>query len=172
MENLFIFLATSFALRRLSGPRKIRNCFIGNTGCSALVFAGDNDFNYTVTRTGDDLFFHEYREKKVSFGIICIRLNKEYNLQSAEELLKIYINKLRKPFHIKHNTGLIKDDDWNQVSSSTLTDYWQDQKRMDWKVKGYTNGNYMAVLYVKNIGHTDVNKQDLFLDSFHFGHSR
>ena len=47
--------------------------------------------------------------------------------------------------------------------------YWQDCSKKDWKVKGYTDGKTLAVLYVKNIGHVDVKKQDLFLDSFHFG---
>ena len=30
-------------------------------------------------------------------------------------------------------------------------------------------GKTLAVLYVKNIGNADVKRQDLFLDSFHFG---
>ena len=169
MENLLFFLATSFAIRRLSGPRKLKNCFIGDTGCSALLFAGSESIDHTTTRMGDDLYYHEYSEKKVTYGIICISLNKVYQLNAAENLLSVYMNKLRGPFRVDHHTGLNKDEDWNQVSTASLTDYWQDRNKNDWKVKGYTNGRYMAVLYVRNIGLVDVNKQDLFLDSFHFG---
>lgn len=169
MENLFIFLATSFAIRRLSAPRKFKNCRIGDTGCSALLFAGDEGLNTTQTRNGDDLYFHEYTENKVTYGLICIRLNKSYELDAARELLSVYLRKLKAPFHVAHNTGISADEDWNQDHSASLLDYWQDKRRLDWKVKGYTDGRHMAVLYVKNIGHTDVNKQDLFLDSFHFG---
>ena len=169
MENLLFFLATSFAIRKLSAPRKFRNCFIGDTGCSALLFTGNNGIDSITTRNGDDLYFHEYSEKKITDGLICIRLHKNYELLSAEELLSVYINKLRKPFHIHHHIGLTGDTDWNQTGTATITDYWQDRKGFDWKIKGYTNGKYMAVLYVKNIGEAALNKHDLFLDSFHFG---
>ena len=169
MENLLFFLATSFAIRKLSAPRKFRNCFIGDTGCSALLFAGDDAIDSTRTRTGDELYFHEYKEKKLTYGLICIRLKNPCEMDSARQLLSVYINKLRRPFHINHQVGLHKEEDWNQLNSVTLTDYWQDSQNRDWKVKGYTNGRYMAVLYVKNIARGDVHKQDLFLDSFHFG---
>lgn len=169
MENLFIFLATSLAIRRLSAPRKFKNCRIGNTGCTALVLTGNGELNHTQTRTGDDLYFHEYKENHVSYGLICIQLNKTYEIDAARELLSVYMNKLRAPFYITCNTGLESDEDWNQDHSASLVDYWQDKQRVDWKVKGYTDGRHMAVLYVKNIGQTDVNKQDLFLDSFYFG---
>ena len=92
----------------------------------------------------------------------------EYKLQEAVEMLESYIEKLRGPFYILHNTGLIDDADWNSETTTTIVDYWQDYNKKDWKVKGYTDGKTLAVLYVKNIGHVDVKKQDLFLDSFHF----
>jgi hypothetical protein len=47
-----------------------------------------------------------------------------------------------------------------------VVDYWQDEDEMDWKVKGYTDGQIIAVLYVKNINQSTVEQQDLFLDSF------
>ena len=47
-----------------------------------------------------------------------------------------------------------------------LVDYWQDEDSVDWKVKGYTDGHTIAVLYVKNINEISVEKQDEFLDSF------
>jgi len=75
---------------------------------------------------------------------------------------------LRAAFFILHNTGLANACDWNHHSSVTLTDYWQDSDQQDWKIKAYTNGKAIAILYVKNIGHVEVKKQDLFLDGFLF----
>jgi hypothetical protein len=49
-----------------------------------------------------------------------------------------------------------------------MVDYWQDEEGLDWKVKGYTDGRIIAVLYVKNINDISVEKQDKFLDSFCF----
>ena len=167
MENLFILLATTFVLR-LSTSRKFKNYLIADTGCSALMFSGNRQFKKTLTVTGDSLYFKEFTEKDITYGVICIRMNSNYELDDAMEMLHGYIDKLKTPFFILHQTGQQKDMDWNTVSSRTLVDYWQDREQVDWKVKGYTNGRYMAVLYVKNITDLEVKKQDLFLDSFHF----
>ncbi|MFL5811505.1 MAG: hypothetical protein ACJ749_18420 [Flavisolibacter sp.] len=166
MENLILLLATSFVLR-LSSSKKFKNFFIGKTGCSALLLSS-SDFQSTITVSGDKLYFSEFSENKVTYGIICIHLREACELDEASKMLHNYLGKLMGPFYILHNTGAQKDVDWNTVSSKTLVDYWQDGDKQDWKVKGYTDGRFMAVLYVKNISHVEVRKQDLFLDSFHF----
>jgi hypothetical protein len=165
MENLIFLLATSFVLR-LSTSRKFKNYSIGNTGCSALMFT--NSFKKTLTPAGDAFHFNEFSEKDVTYGIICIDLKQAYDLDEATEMLRTYTNKLRAPFFILHNTGLAHSCDWNHHASITLVDYWQDADQQDWKVKAYTNGKTIAILYVKNIGHVEVKKQELFLDGFHF----
>jgi hypothetical protein len=96
-------------------------------------------------------------------------MDRQYTLIEAEEMLRSYVDKLRGPLYILHNTGMQEEADWNSENSITIVDYWQDCRKKDWKVKGYTNGKILAVLYVKNIGNADVKKQDFFLDSFHFG---
>ena len=166
MENLLLFLATSLVIR-FSFTKRIKLQFIGNTGCSALL-SSDNKLDSTLTQAGDHLYFHEFKDKNVTYGLICIQMNHEYTTADAGEMLRSYIDKLRGPFYILHNTGIHDDADWNSEPSKTIIDYWQDSDKKDWKVKGYTDGKALAVLYVKNIGHVAVKKQDLFLDSFHF----
>jgi len=167
MENLILFLATSLVVR-LSSSKRIKLQFIGDTGCSALL-SSDNKTECTLSQSGDQLYFHEFKDKAVTYGMICIQINSECSLEEAEEMLHSYIDKLKGPFYILHNTGIHDDTDWNSETSRTISDYWQDFNKKDWKVKGYTNGKTLAVMYVRNIGHVDVKKQDLFLDSFHFG---
>jgi hypothetical protein len=169
MENLILFLATSL-LFRTPNNRKVRNQVIGNTGCSALI-ASDDQLESSTTASGDRLYFHEFKEKGVSYGFICVQMNTDHSLEEAEAMLKAYIDKLKGPLYILHNTGIHDDADWNSENSKTIVDYWQDYSKKDWKVKGYTNGKTLAVLYVKNIGNVDVKKQDFFLDSFHFGNA-
>lgn len=132
------------------------------------MIAGDDDLKSSRTSSGDQLYFHEFREKAVSYGIICVEMQIEYSLEEAKKMLISYIDQLKSPLHILHNTGIDDDADWNSETSRTIVDYWQDRNKKDWKVKGYTNGKTLAVLYVKNIGNANVRKQDYFLDSFHF----
>jgi hypothetical protein len=166
MENLIFLLATSLVLRR-SPAKKLQHYYIGDTGCSALL-SSKHDFEKTSTESGDDLYFHEYSEGQVTFGIICIDLREQYDPEHATEMLRAYINKLKRPFFVLHQTGLQKDMDWNNVSSSTVIDYWQDADKNDWKIKAYTNGRFMSILYVKNIAQAEAANVDFFLDSFYF----
>jgi hypothetical protein len=165
MENLLLILATSFVLRLSS--RKLQHCFIGDTGCF-LLFAKGTTFEKRKTESGDDLYFNEFTEKGVTYGVICVEMKSKYDVDDALDMLARYMNQLRGPFFIFHQVGQERSKDWNWASSITLVDYWQDAKGVDCKVKGYTNGKTLAVLYVQNIGEAEVAKQDTFLDSFHF----
>jgi hypothetical protein len=166
MENLLLILATSFVWR-LSSARKLQHCFVGNTGCFLLFIKG-SEFEKTKTESGDDLYFNEFSEKGVVYGAICISMNRHFEPGESLDMLGSYMNKLRGPFFVFHQVGQEISKDWNRSSSITLVDHWQDAGGKDCKVKGYTNGNVIAVLYVKNIGEADVVKQEAFLDSFHF----
>jgi hypothetical protein len=168
MENLLFFLATSFVLR-ITSPRKFKNVFINPSGCCVLFHPDAETFDSVVTESGDLLYFNDFTEKKVTYGAICIELRQPYDLDTATALLRNYIDKLRPSFRIACHTGLHPDDDWNTTDSRTMVDFWQDSNGLDWKVKGYTNGSVMAILYVKNIGQAQTGLQDQFLDSFHFG---
>jgi hypothetical protein len=166
MENLLLILATSFVLR-LSSSRKLQHCFIGDTGCF-LLFAKSSPFEKRKTESGDDLYFNEFSEKGVTYGVICVEMKSEYDPDDAIDMLARYMNQLRGPFFVFHQVGQERSKDWNHASSITLVDYWQDARGVDCKVKGYTNGKTLAVLYVRNIGEAEVAKQEAFLDSFHF----
>jgi hypothetical protein len=166
MENLFFLLATSFASRFIT-PRKFKVQVIGNTGCSALLFS-DSGLECTKTESGDQFYFYESVQKDVTYGMICIHLQEDYSMPDAVEMLNSYITKLKGPFYILHTTGLRQIADWNSATTTVFTDYWQDSNQEDWKIKGYTNGKVLAILYVKNIGHAATEKHELFLDSFHF----
>lgn len=166
MENLFLFLATSFVFRFSARP-KVAHQSIGDRGCSALL-SGKRQ-KATATEGGDKLYFHEFKESQTTFGLICISLHQEYSLDEASAMLQNYMEKLHVPFTILHQTGIQPETDWNSQASCALVDYWQDGECVDWKVKGYTDGRSLAVLYVRNIGPVDVARQDLFLDSFYFG---
>ena len=166
MENLILFLATSLVLR-LPSAKKLKDHNIGNTGCRALLLPHARGFAHT-TSEGDKVFLQEFEEAKVGYGIICVQLHEQYCLDEATQMLFNYMEKLKGPFSIVHDLGVHQGEDWNSTQSRSLVDYWQDIENYDWKVKCYTDGRVLSVLYVKNISQATVSRQDHFLDSFHF----
>jgi hypothetical protein len=162
MENLFIFLATSFVLRAANPRfRRYQICL----GCSSLLHSAARRLHIRQTREGDKLYFNEYAEDGITYGLICVQMPVAQNLPEAEKILVQYINRVRKPFHISCNLSMEMEKMGRTV---TVTDYWQDSAGFDWKIKGYTNGKLLSLLYVKNITDTSVKNHDAYLNGFRF----
>lgn len=165
MENLIFLLTASLVLYKSS--KKPKRTFIGDTNCSVL-FSPDATFDFSRSEEGDQLYFAEHTDKAITYGVLCAHIHSRLPLDEAGDVMTTYLNRLRKPFNAPYNTGVNLCE--NRVSDCvTMVDYWQDEDNLDWKVKGYTDGQTIAVLYVKNINETTVEKQDEFLDSFCLG---
>ena len=96
MENLILFLATSLVIR-FSSSKRIKLQLIGKSNCSALL-CSDNRIDSSLTQSGDRLYFHEFHDKNVTYGLICVQMNDDYTLIEAEEMLRCYIDKLKGTF--------------------------------------------------------------------------
>ena len=76
MENLILFLATSLVIR-FSSSRGMKLKAIGDTGCSALL-SSNNKLESTLTGTGDELYFHEFKDGGVTYGMICVKMKEDF----------------------------------------------------------------------------------------------
>lgn len=157
-----MFLATSFVLR-VAVPRFRR--YIICPGCSALLNSGAKTLHIRYTREGDKLFFNEYAVDGVTYGMVCVQMKDLYTLERAEHILVQFVSRARRPLHIACNTSMEVETTKRLV---TVTDYWQDKAGIDWKIKGYTNGKVIALLYVKNITDTTIKNHDAYLNGFRF----
>ncbi len=162
MENLFFFLATSFVLR-MANPRFRR--FVICPGFSALLHSSNRKLHIRHTRDGDKLFFNEYAEDGVTYGLIGVQMPAFHSAAEAEKILKQYISRVRHPLKIRSYVSM---ETVRSASVVTVEDYWQDEAGFDWKIKGHTNGQTLALLYVKNIGDTTVGNHDAFLNGVRF----
>ena len=167
MENLILLLAASLGLH--TPPSKFRRYPIGHSGCSALFFPGANTLHVQYTSEGDKIYFNDHTVKGVTYGLIAVQMKEVFTLREAEKILTHYVNRLRKPFLIEFNLSMeIK----SLRTSLELIDYWQDKEGRDWKIKGYTNGKTIAVLYVKNLASGYIGDQESFLNSIKFSRIR
>lgn len=163
MENLFFFLATSLVLR-IPAPR-FRRYLIGQSGCSCLLFATGKTLHIKNTADGDRIYFNDHTVGAVTYGFVCVQMRELYTLPQAEIILIQYINKMRKPLDIAYNICMEVNKGASRI---TISDYWQDNTGVDWKIKGLTNGKTVAVMYVKNIADAVVKEHDAFLNGFRF----
>lgn len=163
MERL-IFLLTTGLVVHISG-RRFKRYYIGHTGCSTRHLSGE--FTTAFTTAGDKVFFNEVDEKDVTYGFVCVQMKDVSTMNEAYVILLQYLGNIQKPFGIIHDSTSEYFAVQN-LGPMVLEDYWQDENGKDWKVKAYTNGQILAVLYVKNISKSKAKDEEKFLNSFRF----
>lgn len=162
MENLLLFLATGLVLRA-SGTSYKRYTIC--PGCSALLHSGSRTLHNRFTKDGDKISFNDHELNGVTYGLVCIQMKDDYPLAQAKDILVQYINKARRPLQIAYNVAMEVN---NEKGGLSVTDYWQDEEGIDWKIKGYTNGKVIVLLYAKNITDAAVKNLDAYLNGFRF----
>jgi len=104
----------------------------------------------------------------VTYGIICVKLlNTVADLQMAEDLLIAYMDFLKQSFEITSTAGYGKGHRLNNNESTRgIIDYWKDKENNNWKVKGWTDGKHIGVLYAYTNKALPEQKVNVFLDGF------
>jgi hypothetical protein len=164
MKDLIFFLATTLAYSYTTAANKSKN-----TNYLSVVDAANRPpaLQAVQTQSGDLMYVGECKENDVTYGVISIWLKNAYtNLKDAEQVLTTFVQNLQPGFGIQYTTR--NQEYTGRESASAFMDYWQDIEQKDWKVKSWTNGQNISVLYVKNIGNAPVAKEERFLNSLRF----
>lgn len=167
-----ISIALSLLIALTVQAQSLKKSPIGHSGCQAYFFCDvnvENSFSedssivYTNACTGKD---------SLEYGLICVQLKEKISdIQVAENVMISYLDYLKTSFSITKSTGYGKGHTLkNYPAAHGVIDYWSDNKDQDWKVKGWTDGQFIAVLYVispKDQPNTE-SKINLYLDGFRF----
>ena len=116
------------------------------------------------------MYTSECPSNDVLYGVICIKLLEAVNdLTKAEELVSDYLDYLKLNFEIKKSAGYGKGHHLNNNETTRgMIDYWEDAQKNNWKVKAWTDGKYIGVLYAHSVKELPETKVDVFLNGFRF----
>lgn len=109
-------------------------------------------------------------KEEVTYGIICIKLlSPVTDLDAAEDLVTSYLDYLKLSFEIASAAGYGKGHQLNNNENTRgIVDYWTDKEKENYKVKAWTDGNFIGVLYAKSKKEIPETKVNVYLDSFRF----
>jgi len=164
--NIGVLLLICF----VSHAQTIRKYFIGNSGCTAYIYCDPGNFEASFNEDSSLVYSAECVAGGTTFGLITIKLSAAAgSLHNAEGSLINYLDLLKKTFEIKEAVGYEKGHRLNNDKNTrSAIDYWTGSDGQKWKVKGWTDGKFIAVLYVKGNIEVEKFKKDLFLNSFRF----
>lgn len=134
------------------------------------MYCAPGRFNEDYSADSSKVYNAECTYDNTSYGVICVRLlTPSETLNEAEDMLISYLDYLKVNFSIKSAVGYGRGNRLNNNESTRgVVDYWKDDDDNSWKIKAWTDGKFIGVLYAYSKKELPETKIDAFLNSFRF----
>lgn len=165
---LFIFLPALAALSAAAqDPQKVA---ISNTGCTVQVYCLPGRFDVYDLEDGSTVYADDCEKEGVTYGIYCIRLKKPISdLSAAEDSVIGILDFLKLDYGIVRGKGYDKGHKLNKDESTRgIFDTWEDADENKWKVRAWTNGNFICVMHMHSAKELPDKKTEVFLNGLRF----
>lgn len=143
---------------------------ISGTGCTAEVFCFPGRFDAYDLEEGSTVYADDCVKDGITWGIYLVKLIKPVdNLDAAEDTVITYLDFLKLDNGIVKSKGYDKGHTLNKDETTRgVYDTWEDVAKEKWKVKAWTNGKFIGVLYVHSAKELPEKKVELFLEGLRF----
>lgn len=150
-----------------SAAQGLKKTPISTSGCSLYSYC-EMKFDTSKSPDSSQVYAGECEKEEITYGTICVKLvNPPETLQMAEDLLIAYLDFLKGSFKINRYTGYSKGLRLNRDENTRgILDYWEDAENQKWKVKAWTDGKYIGVMYAYSLKEIPEPKVNAFLDGF------
>jgi hypothetical protein len=142
---------------------------LNNSGCFVYTFC---NFRFETEYSEDSslVYVSECVKDEMNYGVICVKLQTPAtDLDRAEETLISYLDYLKTSYKITKAAGYGKGHRLaNNDNTRGILDYWEDSEKNNWKIKAWTNGKFIGVLYGYSAKELNETKLNIFLESFRF----
>ncbi len=152
---------------QVSISQSLKKIPISTSGCSLYTFC-EMKFDSSRSPDSSQVFAGECTKEDITYGTICVKLvNPPESLQMSEDLLIAYLDFLKGSFGITKAAGYGKGHRLNNNENTRgILDYWADAEKNNWKVKAWTDGKFIGVMYVYCLKEIPENKVNAYLEGF------
>ncbi|MBM3416803.1 MAG: hypothetical protein FJY20_10260 [Bacteroidetes bacterium] len=163
----FFLLAVLLANSSPVFSQGLKKIPVSRSGCSLYTYC-DMTFDESQSPDSSTVYAGECIKENVTYGIICVKLmNPSADINAAEELLTAYLDFLKGRFNIIKGAGYGKGHRLNKNENTRgILDYWEDNEKNNWKVKAWTDGKFIGVMYAFSKKEWPEQKVNIFLDGF------
>lgn len=143
---------------------------IEKSGCQVYMYCNPGKFEVSLSPDSSKVYAGECKLGEDIYDVICVRMKERIsNPDDAEQVLLQYLEYLRTSFQVTETTGYGKGHRLRANERTRgIIDYWKDEEGMNIKVKGWTDGAFIAVNLVVSPKTIDDAKVNPFLDGIVF----
>ena len=141
---------------------------LGDSGCSAYFFCDPGTFDKNYSPDSSIVYTAECTDELMNYGIICVAFtNAIPDILEAEDVLVSYMDYLKDALGITTSMGygyghLLQE----REDTRGVLDYWTDAEENNWKVKGWTDGRYLGILFAYTQDEIAEEPVNVYLDGF------
>ncbi|HEX4877672.1 MAG TPA: hypothetical protein VFV31_13440 [Chitinophagaceae bacterium] len=164
---MFLLLMASTVATKAQDPARVA---ISTTGCTVEVFCFPGRFDAYDLEDGSTVYADDCEKEGVTYGIYCVRLKKPIaDLDAAQDTMVTYLDFLKLDYGIVKGKGYDKGHKLKkQDNTRGIYDTWEDAEKNKWKIKAWTNGNFICVLHVHSAKELPDKKTEIFLEGLRF----
>jgi len=165
--QLSFFFSLAIITGQAQDPSKVA---ISGTGCTIQVFCFPGRFDAYDLEDGSTVYADDCEKDGVNYGIYCVKLKKPVtDLSAAEDTVITYLDFLKLDYGIVKSKGYDKGHKLNKTDGTRgIYDTWEDADKNKWKIKAWTNGNFICVLYMFSAKELPDKKTEIFLEGLRF----
>lgn len=143
---------------------------IANTGCTVQVICFPGRFDAYELEDGSTVYADDCQKDGTTYGIYCVKQKiAAASLPAAEDSIKSYLEFLKLDYGIVKSKGYNTDHKLHGDDNTRgVFDTWEDADGNKWKVRGWTNKDFVCILYVFNSKEIPEKKAELFLNGLLF----
>lgn len=164
---MIVLPALAIGSARAQDPQKVA---ISTTGCTVQVYCLPGRFDVYDLEDGSTVYADDCEKDGVTYGIYCIRLKKPISdLSAAEDSVIGILDFLKLDYGIVRGKGYDKGHKLNKDETTRgIFDTWEDADDNKWKVRAWTNGNFICVLHMHSAKELPDKKTEIFLNGLRF----
>lgn len=150
--------------------QSIKKYPIGESGCAAYFFCDPGTFNMSYSEDSSRIYTGECVNGETNYGLICVQLNQtDLKIGEVEVVMLSYLDYLKTAFKVTSAAGYGKGHRLRgKEDIHGIIDYWKDESGANYKIKGWTDGHFIIVLYAKSAKELVETKANVFLDGIIF----
>lgn len=169
---VFVLILSNVKSQTSSIPR-LEKVSIPECGCSVYMPKGTSMFNKAFSEDSSLVFTAEYiTEDNFSFSAITVKFKESLGKDKTtnEEMLMMYMDYIKSQLKITASAGYGKGHTMEKYPDALgIIDYWEDSSGYQFAVKGWIDGEKLAILYIAGTTEYPVfNLQQMYLDGFRF----
>jgi hypothetical protein len=169
-NTLLFFLLFSSIIKLNAQQQEGTRVQISNTGCTVQVICFPGRFDAYDLEDGSTVYADDCLKEEVTYGIYCVKLKKPIGeIAMYEDSIASYLDFMKLDYGIVKSNGYDKGHELNKDESTRgIYDTWEDAEKNKWKVRAWSNGAFVCVLFVYSAKELPEKKTDIFLNGLRF----